>query len=169
MRRAHCWLHDKDRVELEETGNSDLIRFCLKALQPERQLLGRTVGGYVVQVAAVTAAGRGPWSEQSARLGTWRVAPRLVPPLALFHTHEMLVLGWDPEVLDDTFSGTVHDETITEFVIKVAPAARAVQAKTLRVSFRQAMTLAQAWQDAASDNPDPVGLVCAGATKIWEP
>lgn len=38
----------QDRVELEETGNSDLIRFCLKALQPERQLLGRAVGGLAV-------------------------------------------------------------------------------------------------------------------------
>eukprot|EP00435_Cladocopium_sp_Y103_P023871 s672_g5.t2 len=144
-----------DTVELEETGNSDLIRFTLKALHPERQ--------YVVQVAAVTAAGRGPWSEQSARLSTWRVAPRLAPPIALMHTHDTLVLGWDREVLDDTFSGAVHDESINEFVIKVAPAGKAIQARTVRTSFRQAVSLAQAWQDAGvSDSTDGAGLICAG-------
>jgi len=148
-----------EQVELaEETGSSDLIRFSLKSLQPERQ--------YVLQVAAVTAAGRGPWSEQSARLSTWRVAPRLAPPLALMRTHDTLVLGWDCEVLDDTLSGfLVHDESITEFMLKVAPAGKAVQARTLRASFRQAMSLAEAWQNAigTSDGTDRGILICEGS------
>eukprot|EP00913_Durusdinium_trenchii_P017091 g16074.t1 len=137
-------------------GSTDLIRFSLKALQPERQ--------YIVQVAAVTAAGKGPWSEQSARLSTWRVAPRLAAPIAVMHTHDTLVLGWDGEVLDDTLSSAVHDENINEFMVKVAPAGKAVQARTLRVSFNQAVSSAQAWREAgASDGTDGGALICEGS------
>jgi hypothetical protein len=35
-------LRAEENVELEETGNSDVIRFTLKALHPERQPLGPT-------------------------------------------------------------------------------------------------------------------------------
>ncbi|CAK9034608.1 unnamed protein product [Durusdinium trenchii] len=146
-----------EKVDLvEEKGSTDLIRFSLKALQPERQ--------YIVQVAAVTAAGKGPWSEQSARLSTWRVAPRLAAPIAVMHTHDTLVLGWDGEVLDDTLSSAVHDENINEFMVKVAPAGKAVQARTLRVSFNQAVSSAQAWREAgASDGTDGGALICEGS------
>ncbi|CAE8694299.1 unnamed protein product [Polarella glacialis] len=148
-----------DQAELELSpvdGNCivDVVRFQLPGLLPERQ--------YVVQVAAVTAAGRGPWSDQSERLCTWRVAPNLQAPRPLFRTHTSVVLGWDLEQLgrddrDDrdrttsTDGVAVHDEEIQEFVVRVSPVVGASRAQmlTLRVPVRQSDHLAQVWEEAS--------------------
>ncbi|CAJ1349047.1 unnamed protein product [Effrenium voratum] len=137
----------------DSTG--DLMQFVLHSLQPDRQ--------YIVQVAAFTAAGRGPWSKQSARLSTWRVAPQVKPPHGLLHTHDTLVLTWDAEVLEDTLSQVVHEEDITEFVIKVYPAGRQAQAWTLRVPLRQAVGYAEAWRESAGDVDERGVVLCKGS------
>ena len=74
-----------------------------------------------------------------------------------------LVLSWDCEVLDDALSGAVHDESITEFVLKVTPLAPVgkATAKTLRSSFAQALAYAEAWRDGESSATS--ALLCPGS------
>ncbi|CAE7786946.1 unnamed protein product [Symbiodinium microadriaticum] len=142
-----AWVYVELVELLEECASTELLRFALRGLSPERQ--------YVVEVAALTAAGRGPWSESSEKLATWRVAPRLAPPQALLRTHDTLVLGWDREEPDpETLSGEVHDEDITEFLVKVAPAFgnRTAQARTHRVQLQKACSFAETWAAVKDEN-----------------
>lgn len=129
------------------------IEFCLQGLLPEKQ--------YVIQVAAVSAAGQGQWSPPSRRLSTWCVAPRMLPPKLLFRTHAAIVLGWGPEPPPaDRGEKEVHDGEVLEFVVRLTPSSSRAEAKTIRVACSQALSLAEAWCQASLTqelHPDPPG------------
>eukprot|EP00930_Biecheleria_cincta_P054968 TRINITY_DN41341_c0_g1_i1.p1 TRINITY_DN41341_c0_g1~~TRINITY_DN41341_c0_g1_i1.p1 ORF type:complete len:1899 (+),score=291.02 TRINITY_DN41341_c0_g1_i1:103-5799(+) len=138
-----------DEVDLV-TGNtgSGYVQFQLVGLLPERQ--------YVVQIAAFTPAGRGPWSEQSERLSTWCVAPQMQAPRALFRTHTSLVLGWDPKAsgldIELPACALAHDEEIVEFVVKATASTGSSRGGVShRVDICTVDSLANAWRDASCD------------------
>ncbi|CAK0846207.1 unnamed protein product [Prorocentrum cordatum] len=144
--------HHLEVTETEDQAGCPAVQVCLRGLAPERQ--------HVVQVAAVTAAGQGPWSPQSGRLSTWRVAPRMALPRVLFRTHEALVLGWTQDFQEleaGSADGTAHDEDIAEFLVRAAPSsAGRAEAKTVRASCAQAQALAAAWRDRLASEPEQV-------------
>lgn len=126
-------------VESRAVNDGKAIEFTLLGLACERE--------YVVQVAAVTAFGRGSWSAESPRMSTWRLAPLVQRPRVLLRTHTALVLGWSLHPVSHGEHDVGQDEEILDFAVhtrvhgSIAP--KEDVEKSIQLSRRQADELAQ--------------------------
>eukprot|EP00929_Paragymnodinium_shiwhaense_P086092 TRINITY_DN46590_c0_g1_i1.p1 TRINITY_DN46590_c0_g1~~TRINITY_DN46590_c0_g1_i1.p1 ORF type:complete len:1903 (+),score=416.66 TRINITY_DN46590_c0_g1_i1:129-5837(+) len=154
-------------VEFSERPDEDAVDFWLLGLQPDRQ--------YVVQVAAVTDAGQGPWSKQSPPVSTWRVAPAVATPRVVLRTQSVCAVGWTLEPReDDARQAKLHEEGVLSFnVTMTIPGSSRADAVAVLVDRSEAERLAGVWQSNRTAVSDAVAAAAAkwpaSATLLLDP